>query len=53
MTALVVKNFKAAGTKKKQEKINPKMNNTPEPKLTGKTISRSFFVRPGIRYNNN
>ena len=23
----------------------------PEPKLTGKTISRSFFVKPGIKYS--
>ena len=46
-----IKKFKAAGTKKKYEKSKPKKNNIPDPKLTGRIIDLSFFVKPGIRYN--
>jgi hypothetical protein len=38
-----MKNLKAAGTSKKYEKINPIKNSIPDPKLTGKIISLSFF----------
>ena len=44
-----IKNFKAAGTRKKYEKINPQKNKIPDPKLTGKMTSRSVFVSPGIK----
>ena len=46
-----IKNFNAAGTKKKQEKIKPQKNRIPEPKLTGSIILRSVFVKPGIKYS--
>ena len=46
-----IKNLSAAGTRKKYEKTNPIKKSIPDPRLTGKTISLSFFVNPGIRYS--
>ena len=48
-----IKKFKAAGTRKKYEKNNPRKKSIPDPKLIGKIMLRSFCVSPGIKYNNN
>ena len=45
-----IKNFSAAGTRKRYEKISPIPNNIPEPSVMGNIMSRSRFVIPGKTY---